>query len=56
MTNVKKTLAGQLEERDHFEDVGVYGRIKLKSILKEYGVRFRNEFIWLKTGPSGGIF
>jgi hypothetical protein len=35
--NVYKVLVGNLQERDHFEDLGVGWGIILKRTLKKYG-------------------
>lgn len=38
---------GKLRERNHLEDLNVDGRIELKWILKQQGVRTWNGFKWL---------
>jgi len=43
-----------LRERDHMEDLRV-DRIILKWILYKQDGRAWTEFIWLRTGRSGGI-
>jgi hypothetical protein len=42
--------------RDHLGDQDVDGRIALKWLLKKQGVRKETEFIWFRTGTSGGLF
>jgi hypothetical protein len=37
------------------EDLGTYGRITLKLILKKYVGRVQTGLIWLRTGTSGGL-
>jgi hypothetical protein len=44
-----RVLVGKPEQKDHFEDLGIDGRIILYGSL-----RIRNGFIWLRTGISGG--
>ena len=44
---------GNLEERGHFEDVGVDGMIILTWILKKYDEMSWNGLIWLRTEKSG---
>jgi hypothetical protein len=41
--------------RDHFEDLGVDGRIRSKRTLKKLGGRVWTGFIWLRIGTSGGL-
>jgi hypothetical protein len=35
-------------------DLGIYGRIILKRILKKWYVRIRIRYIWLRIGSSAG--
>ena len=45
---------GNLKERDHFEDLGLNGRIILKwTFHKYYGVW--TGFMWLRRGTGGGM-
>jgi hypothetical protein len=41
-----------LNETDHLQDLGVYGRIILEFILKKSFGRAWTGLIWLRTGPS----
>jgi hypothetical protein len=44
-----------MNERDHFEDLSVNGRIILKSVLQKYGWRV----CWIhlaQDGANGGFF
>jgi len=50
-----KVLVRKPEERDHLEDVGVDGRIILKSILKKSFARSWIGLVWLRIGTSGGL-
>jgi hypothetical protein len=49
-----KFLLESLKARDHWEDVGVCGRIIFKRILGKYGLGMWIGFIWLRIGTSGG--
>jgi len=42
-------------ERDHFEDLDVDERIKLKWLFKKYGGMEWAELIWLRIGAGGGF-
>jgi hypothetical protein len=42
--------------RGDLGDVGLDGRIIIKSMLKKYGVRIWTVFIWLGIGAHGRIF
>ena len=50
-----RVLFGKLEERDHVEDPGVYGRIIMRWIFRNLDVGVRTGLIWLRTG-TGGLF
>jgi hypothetical protein len=41
--------------RDHREDLGVGGRIKLRWTLGRQGSMGRTGFGWLRVGSSGGL-
>jgi hypothetical protein len=41
--------------RDHWEDVGVGGRITLRWTLGRYGSMGRTGFSWLRIGYSGRL-
>jgi hypothetical protein len=41
--------------RDHWEDLGVGGRITLRWTLGRYGSMGRTGFSWLGIGSSGGL-
>jgi hypothetical protein len=47
---------GGPKERDHWEDLGVSGRITLSWSLGRWGSMGRTGFRWLKIGSSGGRF
>jgi hypothetical protein len=46
---------GGPKERDHWEDLGVSGRITLSWNLGRQGSMERTGFIWLRLGSSGGL-
>jgi hypothetical protein len=46
---------GDLRERDHWEGVGVDGRIILKWIFKKWDWESWTGLIWLKIGTGGGL-
>ena len=46
---------GKPEETDHLEDVGVDGRIILKSILKKSFARAWIGLVWFRIGTGGGL-
>jgi hypothetical protein len=52
MRSAQRVLVGNLMERDHFEDLGVNGRIILKWIFKKWNGTW-NGLIWLRTGTGG---
>jgi hypothetical protein len=45
---------GGLRERDHFEDLGVYGRIILKLSFKKWDEAW-TELVCLRIGTGGGL-
>jgi len=45
---------GNLRERDHLVDLGVYGRIILSWIFRKWDVRVRTGSSWLRIGTGGG--
>jgi hypothetical protein len=44
-----------MEEGDHLEDLGIDGKIILKSILKKECGRIWTGFIWLWMGARSGL-
>jgi hypothetical protein len=44
-----------LKGRDHSDNVGVDGKIILKWILGDWGVKVWTGFIWLRIGTNGGL-
>ena len=44
-----------LAERDHFEDLGIDGRIILKLFVRKSFRRLWTEVIWFRRGTSGRL-
>jgi hypothetical protein len=55
MRNAYKFLSENLRRRYLLDDVGLFGKIILERILVKEGGKLWIRFIWLKTGPSGGL-
>jgi len=47
---------GNLRERGHLKDPGVYGSIILKWIFRKWNVGVWTGSIWLRIGTGGGLF
>jgi hypothetical protein len=45
---------GNLRERDHFENPGIYGRIILICIFRKWNVDDWTGLSWLRIGTGGG--
>jgi hypothetical protein len=52
---VGKFVVGNLKGRDHLGELGVDGRLTLKWILKEEGLKMWTGFISLRLGTSGAL-
>jgi len=52
---VYRVLVGKPEEKDHFEDRGVDGRIILRWIFRKWDVGVWTGSSWLRIGTSGGL-
>jgi len=46
---------GNLRERDHLEDPGIYGRIILRWIFSKWDIGAWMGLIWLRTGTGGRL-
>jgi hypothetical protein len=46
---------GGPKARDHWEDLGVGGRVTLRWTLGRYGSMGQTGFCWLRIGSSGGL-
>jgi hypothetical protein len=44
-----------LKIRDHLEDLGIEGKIKLQRISGKWSGKVWTEFIWLRRETSGGL-
>jgi len=55
MRNAYRILVGNLMGRDHLEDLGIYGRIIIKWILKQWDMTVITGFIWQRTGSHGKL-
>jgi hypothetical protein len=54
MRSVYSILGGNLWERDHLEDPGIYGRIILRWIFRKWDVGVWTGSICLRIGTDGG--
>jgi uncharacterized sporulation protein YeaH/YhbH (DUF444 family) len=54
--NAYKHLVGKLKERNHFEDLGVDGRMTLKRTLNKQDERVWASFVWLRRGTNCRLF
>jgi hypothetical protein len=52
---VYRVLVGRPEARDHWEDLGIGGRITLRWTLGRWGSMGRTGFSWLGIESSGGL-
>jgi len=46
---------GNLRERDHLEEPGVYGSIILRWIFRKWDVRLWTGSSWLRIGTDDGL-
>jgi hypothetical protein len=53
--SVYRVWLGGLKGRNHWEDLGVDGRITLIWTLGIQGLMGRTGFSWLRIGSSGGL-
>jgi hypothetical protein len=54
-SNPYRILVGKPEGSNHYEDLGVGGRILLEWILERWDGVVWTGFIWLIIGTSGGL-
>jgi len=55
MRNAYKIWSENLKVRDHFEYLGIGGRIILEWILEKHDQKLWTGFMWISTGTSGRI-
>jgi hypothetical protein len=46
---------GGPKSRDHWEDLGIDGKITLRWTLGRWGSMWRTGFGWLRIGSNGGL-
>jgi hypothetical protein len=51
----RKFQSKKLDGRDDAKDLDVDGKVILERILQKQGGMLWTGFIWLRTGPSGGL-
>jgi hypothetical protein len=51
MRNAYKMLVVNMKGRHHLRDLGIDGRVKLKSMLKKQDVRLWTGVVWSRTVP-----
>ena len=52
--DILRVLAGKPEEKRHFRDPGIDGRIILRGIFRKWDVEVWTGSIWLRLGTGGG--
>jgi hypothetical protein len=55
MRNAYKILVESLKVRDHLEDLGLYGKIILKWLIRKQGGRVWTGIIWFRIDTVGRL-
>jgi hypothetical protein len=51
---INRGLVGNVREKDHLEDLGIYWKIILKWIFNNWDEKAWTGLVWLRIGTGGG--